>query len=117
MRETLVATTAMLLVLGGTATAVTATSAASTTCTLRADVPDSNNNSYQGRTGCSGTISGTGRVYEYRNNFPDDVVGSKTFQAGLAWVNGSCGNGEGVYYAKFSSSSGASITSAKAARC
>ncbi|MFI5490878.1 MULTISPECIES: hypothetical protein [Micromonospora] len=86
-------------------------------CTLRADVPDSDNNAWVGREGCSNTIPGTGYIYEDRNNWPDDKVGEKSFDAGTALVDGSCGNGDGNYYSRFESSSGASAESSRAYRC
>lgn len=98
----------------GVAVAETAVTQA---CTIRADVPNSANDAVVGRSGCSNTVSGTGRIKEYRNNFPDDVVGSRTFNAGLAWVYGSCGNGTGSYYSEFSSSSGAYGKSATVTTC
>ncbi|MEU5940937.1 hypothetical protein ABZ807_17485 [Micromonospora sp. NPDC047548] len=86
-------------------------------CTLRADVPDSDNNAWVGREGCSNTVPGTGYIYEDRNNWPDDEVGKKSFDAGTALVDGSCGNGKGNYYSKFKSSTGASAESSRAERC
>lgn len=86
-------------------------------CTFRADVPDSDNNAVTGREGCSNTIPGTGRIFEDRNNWPDDEVGKKDFDAGTALVDGSCGNGRGNYYSKFNSSSGGSAESSRAQRC
>ncbi|MFI7520112.1 hypothetical protein [Micromonospora globbae] len=86
-------------------------------CTIRVDVPDAWNDAITGREGCSNTIPGTGYIMEDRNNWPDDEVGSKSFNAGTAWVFGSCGNGYGSYYSKFNSSSGASASSSRALRC
>ena len=44
-------------------------------------------------------------------------VGEKSFDAGTALVDGSCGNGDGNYYSRFESSSGASAESSRAYRC
>lgn len=84
---------------------------------MRADTPNSNNNAQVGRDGCSNTRTVYGYIKERRNNFPDDVVGSKTFQGGVQWVNGSCGNGVGHYYSEANSSSGAQEKSAAVANC
>lgn len=86
-------------------------------CTIRVDVPNSSNDAIVGRSGCSNTIPGTGFIREDRTVLPDDTVGSRTFDAGLATVNGSCGNGRGSYYSQFNSSSGASAQSSRAIRC
>ncbi|WP_279635767.1 hypothetical protein [Micromonospora inaquosa] len=44
-------------------------------------------------------------------------MGKKSFDAGTALVDGSCGNGTGNYYSKFKSSTGASAESSRAQRC
>lgn len=104
------------LVLAGGTVAIGATEQVQS-CSMRADTPNSNNNAQVGRDGCSNTRTVYGYIKERRNNFPDDVVGSKTFQGGVQWVNGSCGNGVGHYYSEANSSSGAQEKSAAVANC
>lgn len=107
---------AVLMVTGGTGVAMADSTYSPQACTIRVDRPNSNNNAITGRAGCSNTISGTGLIREDRLG-PDDTVGQRTFSAGLASVNGSCGNGTGQYYSEFRSSSGASAQSSRATRC
>lgn len=109
---------AALSLIGAAAGVAMAESASIQACTLRADVPNSNNNAVVGRSGCSNTVDGVGRVREDRNNWPDDTVGEvKGGGWGTKTVNGSCGNGRGTYYSDFKSSTGASAESSRATRC
>lgn len=108
---------ATTLVGAGVGTAVAGSTSEGFACVIRTDPPDANNNAYVGRYGCSGTIAGRGYVLEDRPAAPDGQVGYKYFQAGMAWVNGSCGNGNGQYYSEFDSSSGATAQSARRERC
>ncbi|MFY1686323.1 hypothetical protein [Plantactinospora sp. WMMB782] len=95
-----------------------ADSSSALACTLRADVPNSNNDAVVGREGCSNTVDGEGRIREDRNAWPDDTVGSISGGGwGTKTVNGSCGNGRGSYYSDFKSSTGASAASSRATRC
>lgn len=117
----IIATSGVALALLGTGIGIAAAEQASSNspqaCYIRTDIPDWENDARVGREGCANTLSGTGRIKENRPNFPDDVVGELTFQAGVRWVFGSCGNGPGYYYSEFSSSSGAFGQSADGYRC
>lgn len=101
----------------GGASVATADIAHTTACTARAGLPNASNNAYVGRDGCSSNQYGTGWVKEDRTRWPDSTVGVRTFSGGMAWVNGSCGNGEGSYYSEYESSSGASAQSERRRRC
>ncbi|MEK0373251.1 hypothetical protein [Corynebacterium mastitidis] len=108
---------AAMVVVGGIVVAGVESAHAAGGCHIRTDVPDAANDATVGRVGCSNSVWGTGRIKEDRNNFPDDVVGSKGFMAGVAIIYGSCGNGKGKYYSEFSSSSGAFGQSSRTTTC
>ena len=86
-------------------------------CFAVAGAPNGDNDARVGRQGCLNKITGVGRVLEERDLFPDDVVGSARFPAGMTTINGSCGNGRGTHYSEFSSSSGAYARSATIWTC
>ncbi len=107
----------VILTSGGITIAMVESSVAHSKCHIRTDIPNAANDAYVGRSACSNRISGTGRIKEDRNNWPDDIVGQATFQAGLKMIYGSCGNGRGRYYSEFSSSSGAFGQSSRIRTC
>jgi hypothetical protein len=81
-------------------------------------VPNGNNDAWVGREGCSNAIAGEGWINEDRPLIPDDDVGYVSAgDFGVYIAFGSCGNGNGNYYSRFESSSGASAESARANRC
>ncbi|HPF82004.1 hypothetical protein [Nostocoides australiense] len=85
--------------LGGTTAALASTPAAKG-CTWFADAPNSNNDAAVGRKGCTNTIKANGYIKENRVG-PDDIVG-ETLNVGAGWfmVYGTCGNGQGKYFAQ-----------------
>jgi hypothetical protein len=108
------ATVALTAIGGGIAVAESTSMMA---CTMRADQPNKYNNAVVGRENCAEPRLVDGYIYEDRGIFPDDIVGHKEFRGGVSTVNGSCGNGQGEYYSRAVSSSGASAKSAAVDRC
>lgn len=118
VKSVLAAGAALALTLTGvTIASIESSSAATAGCHIRTDLPNAANDAIVGRSGCSNTISGTGRIKENRRYMMDDVVGEDTFDAGVKMIYGSCGNGKGNYYSEFSSSSGAFAKSSSVLTC
>ena len=98
-------------------TAVADSTAAAATCHLQFPAPNNSNNAWLGQADCSNYISVYGKIAEDRNNFPDDTILEHTFNGGVKYFDGSCGNGVGWYYSYVKSSTGATGRSSNSYNC
>lgn len=101
----------------GIGTAGASTSSTASTCHLQVPAPNNSNNAWLGRADCTNYVSVYAKIAENRNNYPDDTIISRTFNGGVSYFDGSCGNGEGYYYSYVKSSAGSTGTSGNSYNC